>query len=146
VSIQDILFDKAPSYISSISKQIVDWYRIRSKASILKVDADAKFRYKPITVKIDEYVTLNLLFLSWITTQNNETTKMLVINLPGKTIIVGLPNIMSHYHDLLLVTIEASVNRYDIDLQEWEWYKNFQCSQPSAELKCNRLKVVHWRT
>jgi len=56
----------------------------------------------------------------WITTQNNETTKILVINLPGKTVIVVLPNSMNHYHDLLLVTIEASVNRYDIDLQEWE--------------------------
>ena len=62
-------FDKAPNYSSSKQKQIVDRYRSRCKCSIQKVEADIIFGNYSTTVMIDEYVTLNLLFLLRTTAQ-----------------------------------------------------------------------------
>ena len=73
-----------------------------------KVEADMIFGNNFITVTIDEYVTQNLLFILRTKTQNKETTKMLVINLSDTTMIVVLPNIMSHYHDLFLLKTQAA--------------------------------------
>ena len=126
VLIHDILFDSGASHHSYISKQLVDRYRKRWKNSIRKVKAEVILGDNTTTLKIDEEITLNMSFFSPLSNKKvTKTIKMLLINAPGKTIIIGLPDIVDHYYDLFLEMIKAAKNDLTLAYENKKSIKTF---------------------
>jgi hypothetical protein len=126
ILIHDILFDSGASHHSYISKQLVDRYRKRWKNSIRKVKAEVILGDNTTTLKIDEEITLNMSFFSPLSNKKvTKTIKMLLINAPGKTIIIGLPDIVDHYYDLFLEMIKAAKNDLTLAYENKKSIKTF---------------------
>jgi hypothetical protein len=78
------------------------------------------------TLKIDEEITLNMSFFSPLSNKKiTKTIKMLLINAPGKTIIIGLPDIVDHYYDLFLEMIKAAKNDLTLAYENKKSIKTF---------------------
>ena len=66
-----------------------------------------------------------------------KTIKMLLINAPGKTIIIGLPDIVDHYYDLFLDMIKAAKNYLTLAHENKKSIKKLDAS----DLRDNFAKV-----
>ena len=99
IIIHDILFDTGASHASYVSKDLVDLYRDMWKDNIKKAKAKVILGDNQTTLNIEETLTLNLGFKYGDKTQD-ETAEvtMCVIDMPGKSIIIGLPDIIEYFY------------------------------------------------
>ena len=97
LTIKDILFDTGASHSSYISQQLVDTNRKIWVHCIRKVDAEVTLGDNTTRLLITEAVVLNLTFIHDIDNASyNADVAMFVINMPNKTIIIGLLSIYSY--------------------------------------------------
>ena len=111
LTIKDILFDTGASHSSYISQQLVDTNRETWKHCIRKVDAEVTLGDNTTRLLITEALVLNLNFTHDIDNASyNADVAMFVINMPNKTIIIGLPDIVASYY-YLFIAMMYSVKR-----------------------------------
>ena len=101
--VPDILFDTGASHSSYISKTWVDEHRGELSSFIKPTKAAVTLGDNRTTVNISEVLTLNL---SFYFDNNSESVEaevtMCVLDMPGKTIILGLPDIIQSYYYLFI--------------------------------------------
>ena len=101
--VPDILFDTGASHSSYISKTWVDGHRGELSSFIKPTKAAVTLGDNRTTVSISEVLTLNL---SFYFDNNSESVEvevtMCVLDMPSKTIILGLPDIIQSYYYLFI--------------------------------------------
>ena len=109
IIIHDILFDTGASHASYVSKDLVDLYRDMWKDNIKKTKAKVILGDNKTTLNIEETLTLNLGFKYGDKTRD-ETAEvtMCVIDMPGKSIIIGLPDIIAYFYYVFIDMINEA--------------------------------------
>ena len=109
LTIKDILFDTGASHSSYISQQLVDTNRKIWEHCIRKVDAEVTLGDNTTRLLITEAVVLNLTFIHDINNASyNADVEIFVINMPNKTIIIGLPDIVASYYYLFIAMMYSA--------------------------------------
>ena len=113
--VSDILFDTGASHSSYISKSWVDDHRDELSAFIKPIKAAVTLGDNKTTVQISELLTLNL---SFYFDNNSELVEsevtMCILDMPGKTIILGLPDIIQSYYYLFIEMVSnAKVEHHE---------------------------------
>ena len=101
--VPDILFDTGATHSSYIAKSWLDDHRKELGAFVKPIKAAVTLGDNRTTVNISETITLNL---SFYFDNNSESVEseviMCVLDMPGKTIILGLPDIIQSYYYLFI--------------------------------------------
>ena len=113
IEIKDILFDTGASHSSYISKDLVDKYRSEWKDKIRPVEARVTLADNTTQIPIIEEIELDMTFYY---DANSGTAQacvwMFIINSPGKTIIIGLPDIVVHFYYLFTEMVNIAREDY----------------------------------
>ena len=111
--VPDILFDTGASHSSYISKSWVDDYREALCTFIQPIKTSVTLGDNKTTVSINELLNLSFYFTNNSESVESEAT-MCVWDMPGKTITLGLPDIIQPYYYLFIEMVSnAKVEHHE---------------------------------